>query len=310
MAFKNIRETHEGVSFKRYNGVGAFTVLAVNPTLQELNSFGYNQTTEPVYIGKTEDGLDKADITLLVKTIPEKNNGIDQMFKLVFNLKKRPVKGSTSGKYKIIDNYGRTAWATPEDVQAKKVPVYNRADGTTFVANIDANYHVLCDGEENITEFFRTLLGIKDSTKFVDGKPAGTIDNLEEAEGSLEHIKDYFLGNVAELKELVALGKNNWIKLLIGVRTTSDGKQYQTVYNRKFVLGASNSYRQLSKSLQDDLAAGRYADTYFGDTIGGIVNLTPLKEMEIAATNIQPANAPMPVAAPVVNTMGVTDMPF
>jgi len=302
MAFGKVNETHEGVAFKRYIGVAPVKVVAINPTMEQLNALGY-RTTEPItYLSKTDDGVDQLKIDVVVKTVAEKCNGIEATFKVPFTLRKRYVKGATSGKYKIMDNYGRTAWATKEEIEAKQVPSY--ANGP---ANIDKDYSVLLEGEELLNLFARAYLGIPNVTKFVNGAPAGMIDNPADAEGKLENVKNYFTGNIDELKDTIALAPNNWIKILVGVRTTPDNKQYQTVFARDFVSGGSHNYTRLGKTLNENLAIGRYADSVFGDSAVGGVVISDIKEYEVNATAVTPNNAPMPVGT---DGAGADDMPF
>lgn len=306
MAFGKINETHDGVAFKRYYGIAPVKVLAVNPSTDELNKLGFNTTTPVEYNTKTDDGIDQVRIDFIVETIADKCNGISTKFRVPFTLRKKAVKGSQSGKYQIMDIYGRTAWATKEDIDAKRIPQY-----TNGPANISANYSVLCEGEESLTTFIRTYLGIPNVTKFINGAPAGMIDNPADAEGKLDCVKDYFSGNFSELKEIIKLAPNNWIKILVGVRTTEDNKQYQTVFTRGFVSGGSNNYNRLSKILQENLSLGRYGDTYFGPIIDNTVLLSELKEYEVNASVVTPNNKPIPDTMPFDNEANADDeMPF
>lgn len=306
MAFGKINETHEGVAFKRYYGIAPVKILAVNPTMEELNSLGFN-VTEPVnYVSKTDDGIDQIRIDFIIETIADKCDGISTKFHLPFTLRKKAVKGANSGKYQIMDIYGRTAWATEDDIKNKVIPQY--ANGP---ANISAGYTMLCEGEENLTNFIRTYLGIPNVTKFINGAPAGMIDNPADAEGKLDHVKEYFTGNISELKEIIKLAPNNWIKVLVGIRTTPENKQYQTIFSRGFVSGGSNNYNRLSKTLQENLAVDRYADTYFGSVVDGTVLLSGIKEFIVNATDVKPNNAPIPATSPAdFDASKDNDLPF
>lgn len=306
MAFGKINETREsGVAFKKYVGVAPVKVMAINPTLKELQDMGMNFTEETKYISKTDDGIDQIRIDIWVKTVADKCDGIDTMFKIPFVLRKKTIIGSATGKYKIMDIYGQTAWGTKEEIQNKQIPQY-----ATGPAKIDAKYHVLCDGEEELTMFVRSYLGIPNVLKFANGLPCGMIDNPADAEGTLDHIKDYFTGNVSELKEIFKLAPNNWIKCLVGVKTTDDNKQYQTVFTRGFMSGGANNYKYLSKTLQENLAIGRYANVYFGPIIGETVMLNPIAEYQAPATNVVPTDTPMPNTAAMPPFGENDDLPF
>ena len=113
------------------------------------------------------------------------------------------------------------------------------------------------------------------------------------------------------MKDIIKLAPNNWIKILVGVRTTEDNKQYQTVFTRGFVSGGSNNYNRLSKILQENLSLGRYGDTYFGPIIDNTVLLSELKEYEVNASVVTPNNKPIPDTMPFDNEANTDDeMPF
>lgn len=306
MAFGKINETRESnITFKRYVGVAPVKIIAINPTLQELQNLGMNFTEEIQYISKTEDGVEQIRIDVWVKTLADKCDGIDTMLKIPFILRKKAIVGSATGKYKIMDIYGQTAWGTKEEITAKQIPQYS-----TGPANISNKYHVLYDGEEELTMFVRAFLGIPSVTKFVNGMPAGMIDNPGDAEGVLDHIKEYFTGNLNELKEIFfKLAPNNWVKCLVGVKTTDDNKQYQTVFTKAFVSGGSNRYKHLSKILQENLALGRYANVYFGPIIGDTVMLNAIAEYEPTATQVVPTVTEMPNVG-VMPSLDSSDLPF
>ena len=158
MAFSKGKESSNGGgSFNRYVGVGSVKVLAVNPNMEEWNTItGGSMTKEPEYTGVTQDGVKTARITLLVQTDPAKTiGGIDAIIPVTFWFRKMAVVGSQSGKYQVIDKYGQTAWATAEEIEAKKVPQY-----TSGPANIDADYRKVCKGEVEFTDFLRAHLNI------------------------------------------------------------------------------------------------------------------------------------------------------
>lgn len=305
MAFGKINETHEATgSFKRYFGVAPVRIIAVNPTLAQLTQLGFKLNDEPIYKSKTDEGVDQFRVEFIVETVAEKCNNINAIFRIPFTLRKQAVVGSNTGKYKVMDIYGQTAWATKEEVNNKSIPMYG-----TGPANITKDYHVLCDGEENLTNFIRTYLGIPNVTKFVNGRPAGMIDNPADAQGVLDHIKDYFNGDISEINDIIKLAPNNWIKCLVGIKTTTENKQYQNVFTHFFVSGGSDNYNRLSKILQENLSFGRYATTYFGPTVGDSIMLQPLTEYTVDPTEIQPTNAPIPsIGAQPINES--TDLPF
>ena len=276
MAFSAGKESTEGGEFKRYIGVAPVRVLAVNPTKSEQEKL-YNTTLDkdPEYVGNVNvNGKDVQNvrISFVVKTDEEKC-GIDMTTNVTFFLQNAPRMGSQSGKYQIIDKYGRTAWATEEDIKAKQIPVYSNGKP----ANIDADYRQAYVGEEELTNFIKNYLNIPNVQKYVDSEWK-LVDNPSECEARLDKIADYFKGNFAELKSIISLQPNNKIKVMFGVRTSEDGKEYQAVYTRMTLKNGISDYSRLDKDLQEAKQNGAYSTTEF--------SVCPIKEYKIEATPV------------------------
>ena len=276
MAFSAGKESTEGGEFKRYIGVAPVRVLAVNPTKSEQEKL-YNTTLDkdPEYVGNVNvNGKDVQNvrISFVVRTDEEKC-GIDMTTNVTFFLQNAPRMGAQSGKYQIIDKYGRTAWATEEDIKAKQIPVYSNGKP----ANIDADYRQAYVGEEELTNFIKNYLNIPNVQKYVDGEWK-LVDNPSECEARLDKIADYFKGNFAELKSIISLQPNNKIKVMFGVRTSEDGKEYQAVYTRMTLKNGVSDYSRLDKDLQEAKQNGAYSTTEF--------SVCPIKEYKIEATPV------------------------
>ena len=276
MAFSAGKESTESGEFKRYIGVAPVKVLAVNPTKSEQEKL-YNTTLDkdPESIGNVNvNGKDVQNvrISFVVKTDEEKC-GIDMTTNVTFFLQNAPRMGSQSGKYQIIDKYGRTAWATEEDIKAKQIPVYSNGKP----ANIDADYRQAYVGEEELTNFIKNYLNIPNVQKYVDGEWK-LVDNPSECEARLDKIADYFKGNFTELKSIISLQPNNKIKVMFGVRTSEDGKEYQAVYTRMTLKNGVSDYSRLDKDLQEAKQNGAYSTTEF--------SVCPIKEYKIEATPV------------------------
>ena len=307
MAFSKGKESSNGNgSFGRYVGVGSVKVLAVNPSMNEWNEItGGSMTKEPEYTGVTQDGIKTARITLLVQTDPAKTiGGIDAIIPVTFWFRKMTVVGSQSGKYQVIDKYGQTAWATAEEIEAKKIPQY-----TNGPANIDADYRKVCRGEVEFTEFLRAHLNIASPRVYNRTKGAWEPNaHLEECEARLDGIGKIFDGDFSEIKKILAYQKDNHSKMLFGVRTTDDGKEYQDVYMGAFLTNGSNNYAYLAKKLKESTDLGQYSHTYFGDlNANGEIIVTDLHEHIVLPSIVEPSQAAMPdVKAPDEES----DLPF
>lgn len=283
MAFAKGKEVVENTGIvKRYIGVGSVKVLAVNPTKAELEAI-YDTTLEKdvEYTSTTHEGVQTVRIDFIVSTDPKNEGDIDMKTKASFFLRKEFMFNQDKSKVKVIDKYGRTAWVTKEQFAAKEIPMYSNGP-----ANIDSNYKMLYRGEEELVDFLKNYLGIPNVTKFVDGKPAGLIDNPAEAEAGLENIEKYFSGDFSELKEIMSYQPNNKVKLCFGVKTTDDGKQYQDVFIQMSLKNGNSRYDKLEKAIEERKAMGGYPHTEFAvcDLKEYTVEATPFKEEGEKAT--------------------------
>lgn len=289
MAFAAGKESTEGNAIKRYIGVAPVFVLAVNPNKEQLEKL-YNTQLEnaPEYISEVEVGEDKhkvANVRLdfVVKTDAEKCGGIEFITKVAFFIRKEYRYNRDQTKVQVIDKYGRTCWVTIEQAKNHEIPMYSNGP-----ANIDKDYRPAYVGEEDLTNFLKAYLNIPNVMKYVNEKWV-MVDKPADCEARLEKIADYFKGDFSELRQAIQLQPTNKVKVLFGVRTTDDNKQYQAVYNQMFLKNNITDYSKLDKDLQERKAAGAYPTTEF--TVGD------LKEYNVEATDFS-------------NSASSSDMPF
>ena len=295
MAFGQGKVSGEGASnFKKYVGVASVKVLAVNPTMEEWNKVtGGNMQKEPEYISTNNEGVKQAKITLLVQTDPKKTVGdIDTIIPVTFWFRKLPVQGSQSGKYQIIDKYGRTAWATEEEVKNKTIPQY--ANGP---ANIDADYRRVVAGEEAFTNFLKAHLNIP-AVSYTD-KNGNVVKhpNPSECEARLDNIMKIFDGDFKEIKTILGYQKDNYSKMLFGVKTTEDGKEFQDVFMECFLTNGNPNNAKFAKVLKDFINGGRqaYNNTYFGElNPNGELIVSELKERVLTPSTFTESDSTIP----------------
>ena len=281
MAFGKAQESKEAPEIKRYTGVGSVFVLGVNPTKAELEKLYERELDkDPEYITE-KDGVISARIDFIIKTdtAAKCNNNIELITKLSMFIKKEYRYNKDKTKVQVIDKYGRTAWVTVEQAKNHEIPVYSNGKP----ANLDKDYRPAYNGEEVITNFPKTFLGIPNVEKWVKNEETGKrevvglVDNPQDCECRLEHIEDYFKGKFSEIRDAISLMPNNKIKVLFGVRTTDEGKQYQDIYTRMFLNNATNSYDKLSQDVQNNKDNGAYPNTEFV--------IADLQEYTVEATN-------------------------
>ena len=272
-------ESTETQEFKRYIGVGSSYVIAVNPTKKELEEIYGSEQKEPEYIVDGERGKE-ARIHFIVKTDPEQNNGINIITRLMFTLRAAVAYNRDETKVQVLDTYGNSTWAKVEDAKAG-VKLLS-ADGKEL--KIDTKYRMACVGEADLVQFLKTYLGVPDAFKYTNGSWTKK-DNADECVFGLENVKDYFKGNFSELREALALQPNNKVKLLYGIRTSDDGKQYQAIASRGELIlpnnATINAYARLEKNLANAKANGSYPNTEF--------KVQELQEYTVEPTNLEKA---------------------
>lgn len=287
MAVKVGKESVEG-SFKMYKGMAAFNIVAVNPTKAELEALtGRELENEPEYVGKTDEGKEQVRVVFYGKTAPDAklNNGIEMLIPISFMLTKDYRVGQSSGKYQIIDKFGRTAWATKEEVQSKAIPQY-----TSGPANISADYRLAWQGEEFLIDFLIQWLNIPGPAVYKD-KVWVMKKNTDDSEVSLD-MAALFKGDVKELKELVTLAAAYTVKGAVGIRTVDNEngtRQYQAVFTRKFAKNAVTDYSKIDAAITEFQNAGGAPGTEF--------STQPLHENVVEATTFTPAADNDPLGA-------------
>lgn len=277
MAFAKGAESKEGNSIAKYIGVAPVFILGVNPNKEQLEKLYDTQLENaPEYISEVEVDNDKHKVPnvrldFIVKTDAEKCGGIEFTTKVAFFIRKEYRYNRDHTKVQVIDEYGRTCWVTVEQAKSHEIPMYKNGP-----ANISKNYRPAYHGEEELTNFLKAYLNIPNVMKYVNEQWV-MVDNPQDCEARLEKIESYFKGDFSELRSAVALQPTNKVKVLFGIRTTDDNKQYQAVYNQMFLKNNITDYSKLDKDLQERKAAGAYPTTEFivGD----------LKEYNVEATD-------------------------
>lgn len=275
-------ESKEAAAFKRYIGVGSSKVLAVNPNKKELDELmGFESQGEPEYTGVDAEGVKWARVTFIVATNPDQCNGIDVRNRVSFTLKNAPAYNRDKTKVRVIDDYGNSVWADTEDAKAGKKIL--SANGNSV--KIADKYRMACSGEAELVSFLKVYLCVEDAFDYVNGVWS-IKNNSDSCKFGLEDIKKYFEGNFSEVKEAIALQPNNKVKLLYGVRTTDEGRQYQDIATRlNFVLrnsAGSKAYEKLEKELFNAKQSGGYPNTEF--------KVQDLQEWDVKATDFTQNN--------------------
>lgn len=262
----------EAQEFKKYVGVGSSFVLAVNPDKVELEKlYGHEIANEPEYV-KSDGDVANIRIDFIIKTDPEHCDGVEVINKASFFLYDTIAYNRDNTKVQVIDKYGNSTWAAVEDAKMNKKIL----TATGKEAKIAPDYHMALRGEADLVDFLKMYLNIEDVFDYKNGSWVMK-SNPQDYEFSLEHLKDYFKGDVSEIKEALALQPKNKIKLLYGVRTTDRG-QFQTICTRNGMMLRNSASSSSLMRLAKNIASMNVADTYY--------EATPLHEYETQATDL------------------------
>ena len=309
MAIKANASSNGGGEFKQYIGVGSFRVLGVNPTKEGLSKFyGRDMQNDPVYLNDKQDANDnnkaykQLRVSFMIQadspdTIDDKNTAakkanaaLKEPVKtlITFFVDSRYFYNRDKTKVQVIDKYGRTAWVTIDQCKNHQIPVYSNGP-----ARLDKDYRPAFRGEEELTKFILNYLNVTPIDTY--NRNTGewiTNPNPEDCEGRLENIKDYFTGNIKELQDYCKLMPTNRVKVLLGVRTDNEGKQYGTAYTRVTLRNGSNSYTILKDDIENRKNAGALQnETYSDDAVGVIQNIHEY------AANVKETDLSKPAAA-------------
>ena len=278
MAFATGQVSKEPGVVSRYIGVGSVQVVAINPNKKELEElFGTEIENEPVYIGTQEqDGksIRFARLDLVLKTVPENNNGIETVNRMSMFIRDQYRYNRDQTKIQVIDKFGRTAWVTKEELQSHTIPTYS----TGRKANLDADYRPVYQGEEDVTNFFKAFLNIP-SPMVYKNKEWVMADNLDECVARFDNIAKTFAGDFKEFVEVWKLQQHNKVKVLYGIRTTSEGKQYQTFYTRMFLRNSQSNYDRLEDDVKATQESGALSTSEF--------RVVPLQEYIVDSTPLE-----------------------
>lgn len=259
MAISKGNASKEAQEFKRYIGVCPVFVKAVNPNKAEHEKL-FNTTLEeaPVYVQDKEDAegnsYKNVRISIVMQPDVEKIGFEMPLITMPLFVTNQKQFGAKSGKYQVVDKYGRFAWATEAEISAKEIPTNSNGKK----ADISNDYRIAYVGEEALTKFIRAFLYIPEITVWDNNEQCrvpNTKDKPEECECRLdvETFEKLFKGDFSEIKEILGFQPNNKIKVCLGVRTDANsGKLFQSVYTKKFISNAATNYSSLDKMLQAD----------------------------------------------------------
>jgi len=191
----NSEEVVAGGGITLYTGIAPVSVVAINPSLDQLSDLGINLRSEPEY----KVTLNEEDYNKLVFWLKSDVPGLSftTRFEILMQDKIRTSKDGS--KFMWANNIGQTTWSA-------EVPGYD------WWKNADKTRKAYV-GEDTLINFTKAWANVANG-----------------GEVSFDTIEAIDKGQVAELQEYVRVLKDNKLRVLVGVK---DGK-YQAVYNRHF----------------------------------------------------------------------------
>lgn len=276
--FGKSQEVQDGPMRKLYTGVENFKVVGVNPTKQELEAmYGREINYDPEYIGttKVEDGDGEREVPQIRLDFYLANEDESVTTKIQFYVANTHHKSQT-GKFKVINDFGRVTWLDQQAIQTKQMPdnmSWYNASGVKVAKR----------GEEELISFLVNLLNLPYK-----------IDELKDksdafAKISAEEWKKIFSGDISLFRNILG-GTNNKVGVLLGVKTKTDGKLVQTVFNRHTLRQYSlhstrvDKFKYLAKDVTEAKEAGAFGNVNFG------ASDYELREFTVGATEINTEN--------------------
>lgn len=296
--------------FTRYTGIGIAKVVGINPTMKEINdAFGREvYTNEPTYTQEVEyDGVKSkmSRVSFLLKFEASDNMGYSDLHFLTISITNKVIKSSdtTNPKVQVIDEFGRTAWVTEDEFKEKKIPVYSNGP-----AKLTNNYHAVLRGEERLVKFISAVRATPSIDVWDPDGKCWVTNKREDAENCKKEIpkedmKKILNGDFSPVRSYLEDVKDNKVKVVLGVQTSNDGRQYNTIYDGDFMTVFQKKTTNIEKSVREAQANGRYPNTVF--TFGPLVEATSVKPDDLSKP-IDPA-----ISSPSVSAFNpLDDLPF
>ena len=216
----------------KFEGVASVNIKAINPNNEKLRKFGWNvpeDAPEPNYIiQKEKDG--KVQTMMRLRLLAQIQDFEEKPIVALDFWCRPEVQGNKEGtKWRIIDPYVRTAWATTAEVKAKAVPQYSNGP-----ADISYPYKPCHPGEEEVLTFAFKYLNITPLRTY-DKKANAWVLTSNPGRLAFDDWAKFCKGDVKEYAEWLAKQPNNCVKVILGVKTTEDNKSYQTFLNSGYI---------------------------------------------------------------------------
>ena len=208
------RENTGGGDFGKKVGLFEANVIAINPTLEEFKDvLGMDlkeDSKAAEYLGETKDGNNYLRVDFWLQRVNH-----DDKFKVSFFLEDKERENKDGTKHQYINSVGQCSWAADENDLAE-----------WFTKGRD--FRIAYTGEEDLYNFMRIWLAE------LNYRDAETVLQLEW--------KKLMRGNVKDLRDQIGgewCGTIGALATVIVKERDGESKEYQGIYNKAFLYGAS-----------------------------------------------------------------------
>lgn len=267
----------------KFVGVASVQVKCVNPNNAKLRANGWSvpdEAPEPEYVKTKQDKEGKSyqltRIRFLVEIQDLKEKPVVNMD---FLCRVERIKGTDSGKYKIIDKYCRTAWATEEDVKARRVPQY-----TNGPASIATPYRPCHPGEEELITFLFKLLNVTPlntkNPKTGNWEPVANPGYL-----TIDNWTALCAGDTKEIVSMLSEQPDNCVKVILGVQIDENNRAYQTFIPLGYIGNGSTPDRMTGKYERAQTLIDKYMEKR--DASRYHFSASPVKEWSVKPDDVK-----------------------
>lgn len=297
------------VDIKKFIGVASLNVVAVNPNNAILKRFGWNipdGAEEPVYTftqernGKLVKGCRVRFLCQIMDFDTKPVVALD------FWARENYKSNKEGTKFEVIDQFTRTAWASKEDIENRRIPVYNTDHGS-FTANLALPYKVSHEGESELVAFVFKYLNITPFQVF-DRKANAYVNAKNPGKLTIDNWDAICKGDVSEIKSYLNMQPENRVKVVLGIRTSEDNKSYQTFLNTNYfgngssVDSATGEYPGARKAIDKYNSSNPRVQCEF--------SALPVKEWTETPTKVEDHSEDMPDDMPAFSNEFPNDLPF
>ena len=217
-------------------GVATVEVIAINPDQKTLQKILGKEVDAPIYVRSQAFPDGDKDVVDIVFWLKVKDAiARERVIRLQMSIVKSSWKSQKTGKIQVVNIFGGSTWVNEADYRANNYEAYPyfRPEGARLAYR----------GESYVVDTIAKWFGLP--------LPGKIKEDLSEAYCQIEDIPALFKGNFKELHSLVEAAKGATFKVLCGVRENTDGKVFQTVYNRLVLRSWETNYSKFETEISN-----------------------------------------------------------